>query len=92
MAEVQAGARERARRRQAVLLGGGHRSGPPLAAGSREPSTWRASREIASVVGDTRALKSVSVPSMDYMCGRNAKGVQGRMMAQAGVMFCVWEG
>lgn len=92
MAEVQAGARNRARRRQAVLLGGGPTQGLPLSPAPGEPPTWLASREIANSLGDVQALKRTPVPTMDYMCGRNAQGIQGAMVAQAGVMFCVWEG
>jgi hypothetical protein len=44
----------------------------------------------AEAVGDARALKTIAIPSLDRLCGKNAEGVQGRMYSEAGVFYCRW--
>jgi hypothetical protein len=90
MAQAKHRTPDSARRRLAVVQGQGRPPGLALAS-KGEPATWEAARAVSETVGDYKVHERVPVPCMDYMCGPNAQGVQGRMVAQAGLMFCVWE-
>jgi len=93
MAQVQPGDRARARKaRQAHVHGatGVSQTGAPAyaAAGVTDPPAWAEAWAAAKAVGDVRALQATPMPSMDYLCGKNADGVRGQMFCQGGVCFC----
>jgi hypothetical protein len=91
MAQVQPGDRARARNaRQAHVYGAsiGVRAPAYNASGMPEPPAWAEAWAAAKAIGDVRALQATPMPSMDYLCGRNAEGVQGQMFCQGGVCFC----
>ncbi len=98
MAQVQPGARERARGRKAALQAHNHGASvgaaPPRVSidtgGYPEPPSWREAWAAAVAVGDVSALQATPTPSLDQLCGTNAQGVPGQMFCQGGVCFCRW--
>jgi hypothetical protein len=94
MAQVQPGDRARARKaRQAHIHGasiGVSQTRAPAydASGMSQPPAWAEAWSAAQAVGDVRALQATPMPSMDYLCGKNAEGIQGKMFCQGGVCFC----